>query len=367
MKIDLFGNIASFFRNVPAFLQNLESYLLKIQFTSKKKKDFVEQFSFLLNAGVAPADALEHMVEVAALDKDKVMLAVSRAMYLNVKSGKKVGDDLEGWFPYEISQIFSLADERGTLPEGIRNLVTFFKSESANRRALSAVLPGTFYLILISIFIAVAGAKLLPRIGEIVTGQWPILPRTLRATGEFIYYRFPVPILILLLLFFLIRWSLKNYQNSPLYICARPFLRLYKLHLSVLVLKSLSMLTTSGLAVSDGIVILLHHQKNIFLAYQLGAMMSKIRRGDDISSALDTGLLTERQVAFLRVIGKSCGSGEYAKIFAIMAEESDMQFNRILGFMAKILNVLFIIATTLGIIWIYGSYAMLVASVGGGV
>lgn len=340
----------------------LQLFLLKKQFSNSKRQELLIQLSFLLKAGVPPSDALYHMQKIFQGNKNVLMEAVITDMLNNIKSGKKIGENLTDWFPYEVCRVLSISEERGFLLEGIHNLINYFNTGRNALKALAGILPGLAYFIVILIFITFTGAKLLPSLGTMVK-KWPSISVALHHTGLFLYNNYYFLIFLVVLSGLWVILSIRNYAGKITQIAARPFMPIYKMHASLLLFKSFSMLTGNGVAVSDAIKMLLLNRTHGFIYRHLSEMFYRVRRGENIGNMLDTGIFTRNQIAHLKVISRYCSESEYEKVFAIMGEQTSHDLDRWMKIFSKVTNFIFIALTAIGVVWVYGAYALLISSI----
>jgi type II secretory pathway component PulF len=341
---------------------NIQLYLLKKQFSNAKRQELLIQLSFLLKAGVPPSDALYHMQKIYQDNKNILMEAVVTGMLNNIKAGKKIGENMTDWFPYEVCRVLSISEERGFLLQGIQNLINYFNTGRNALKALAGILPGLAYFIVILVFITFTGAKLLPSLGTMVK-KWPPISVALHHTGVFLYNNYYFLILIMVLLIIWVILSLRSYSGKITQIVAKPLMPIYKMHASLLLFKSLSMLTGNGVAVSDAIKMLLLNRTHGFIYRHLSEMFYRVRRGENIGNMLDTGIFTRNQIAHLKVISRFCSEAEYERVFAIMGEQTSHDLNRWMKIFSRITNFIFIALTAIGVVWVYGAYALLISSI----
>ncbi|MGD9152883.1 MAG: type II secretion system F family protein [Gammaproteobacteria bacterium] len=342
--------------------ERIQLFLFKKQFNNAKRQELLIQLSFLLKANVPPSDALYHMQQIYSDNKNLLMHAVVMDMLDNIRAGKKIGDNMTDWFPYEVCRVLSISEERGFLLQGVENLIKYFDTGRNALKALTGMIPGLAYFMVILVFIAFTGAKLLPNLGTMVK-DWPAISVALNKSGMFLYhnYYFILAIVVLLIVWVII--ALRDYSGKFYQLIAKPLVPTYKLQASLLLFKSLSMLTGNGVAVSDAIKMLLLNRTHGFVYRHLSEMFYRVRRGENIGNMLDTGIFTRNQIAHLKVISRYCSEAEYSKVFALMGEQTSHDLSRRMKIFSKIMNFIFIALTAIGVVWVYGAYALLVSSI----
>ena len=341
---------------------NLEMKLFQLQFNNKKKASFLTQLHNLVDAGVPAPNALRHMRIAYKTKKDKVMAMVAEKMSNNAAQGKHVALDMEDWFPFAVCKILCTAEFRGILTEGLDSSITYLKSGARFLKPMGRTVSGLFYVVALLIAIAIVGHKYIPMIGHFVK-TWPSISLTFYHFANFLYYYFALIILVIVGLIFWIVWSIRNYQHNLFYIVALPFMRLYNARCAFDMLEVTALLSANGVSVPEILTILTSQHTRGYLAKRYQIMDARIRAGvQNMGEVIDTGLFTDAQISELHLISRFVDEKNHARIFKIMSKNIAGSIIESLTLLATAISAICLIITGLGIIWIYGSYALLAAS-----
>ena len=342
---------------------SFETRFLQLQFNNKKRTSFLTQLANLVEAGVPAPDALRHMRDAYKKKKNSLFALVAEKMSHNAGQGKYIAEGMEGWFPFSICKILCTSELRGILPEGLQNSILHLQSGARFLKPLSSTASGFFYVVTLLAAIAFVGHKYIPMIGQYST-DWPGISLTFYHFANFIYYDYPLIILLLIGLIFWINWSIRNYDNSYYKIVARPFMPLFNGMRAYEMLEIMALLSSNGVGIPEIISILKSQYKRGYLARKYSIMDARIRAGiQNMGDVIDTGIYTKAQISDLQLISRYIDEEDQAKIFRVMSKNIATSITSNLKVVAAIISASCLVLTGLGIVWIYGSYALLAASV----
>ncbi len=318
----------------------------------------------LVSAGVPATDALINMKKIYDKKRQKGLSLSCEKMIRNSSEGKKIMHEMSDWFPHSICEIIKISEEKGALAEGLKNSIEYLNSTKNFLSPLGKCFTGIFYLIAVLSFIAIIGTRFLPTIGEYVE-VWPDMSLYLFAFSKFIYYNYQIIIGFLIIMSFFIRYSIIYYNKKSLLMkIAVPFMPVYKAINSYKTLKIMSLLSRNGIGTPEIINILKRQHKKGFLNHCYSKMYQAISSGQqNMGEAMDQGLFSDEQINDLDLISRFVDEENQEKIYESMADITYKSLKSKMTILANVFNVAALFLTAAGILWMYGSYAMLATAI----
>ncbi len=342
---------------------DINQKLLQLQFSNKHKLMLLTQLSYLVDAGVPAPDALRHMRATYKKRRNKILFQVVDKMSRNASAGKKIADDMEKWFPYEVCKILATSEQRGIIAEGVHNSLDFLQSGKKFLSPLGKMSAGIVYVVALLIAIALIGTIYLPKIGQYVK-EWPTISIVFYNFSSFLYHYFWLIILALIGLFAWANWSIRFYSGKVYQCIALPFLNIYKAMKGYSILQTLSLLSNNGVGVPQIIQLLTKQYRKGMVSDKVNIMHERIRKGEqNMGEVMDTGLFTPLQISELQLISRFVGEENFSKIFQVMSGIIAKNIVDSLKKVAVITNTICLFLTGAGILWIYGSYAVLASAI----
>lgn len=342
---------------------NINKTFYQIQFNKGRQIDFLTQLSHLVEAGVPAPDALQYIRQICKEKNDRTLFMVVDQMCHNTAEGKKIAEDMQDWFPYEVCTILIRSEERGFLQQGLKNILEYMNSNRNFFAPLTKMTSGLVYLIATLIAITIIGYVYLPQIGQ-YSKEWPPISKALYSLSSFFYHQYYLIILVLIALLIWIRRA-TYYYNRKFYQCiAIPFMSIYKARLAYFILKTFALLSANGIGVPEIINQLSKTYTTGFLADQLRQMHHKLSGGEqNMGNVMDTGLFTSRQINELHLISRFVSEENYSRIFSAMSSIIAAQIIKLFSRIAVVVNLVCMVLTGACILWIYGAYALLASSI----
>lgn len=342
---------------------SIANKLEKLGFGKQAQIRLLTQLYHLVKAGVPAPDALRHMQAAHAKKRNTGLANVCQLMVDNASEGRKIAEGMEDWFSFEVCSILITSEKRGILDEGLENILDYLRSTSDFLKPFKSCTTGAAYLLALCVTIAIIGVQYIPQIGQ-YSKHWPGITTSLYSTAKFMYYGYPGIIGVLIATVIYIIWSVKNYKRSIRSILAWPFMPLYRAIVSFNILKILALLSANGIGVPEIVETLTLQFRKGYVSECVTQMDRKIRDGEqNMGEVMDTGLFTSAQISELQLISQYVGEENYSTIFRAMASIIKESSSKVIQAIASSFNLFSLLAMAAGVLWVYGAYAMLAASI----
>lgn len=266
--------------------------LNKMRFGLKVRISLYERIASFLDAGIDLNSALETIQGRYKKSKD-YRGKVLASWLAELKKGKDFSEAIKPWIPFSEFMLISSGIETGKISEGLRKTIVLSKSSAENKGAIigGLIMPIFLFLMLFALIIGFR-VKMVPVFeGILPISQWPTMASNINSLASAVYDNLSLILIIFFSLTVLIISTLNIWHGKiRSYFDYLPPWSMYKSFQGSSFLISLSALMSSGVPGYNAIENM-SRNSSPWMKDHLKVMMSKMKKGGNAGTALDTGLL----------------------------------------------------------------------------
>ncbi len=325
----------------------------RLQFSTKKQRDFLEDLTSLIADGVPTSLAVETIGEVS----EGINKEVAQEIATHIAAGKLLADGLKKWFSLPIVEIIRTGEKGGTLSEALHSATDSLKSQvnAIGNLVGSLIYPVIVICIALGMIVFLRHSVLSSFLEMKPLSEWPSIGQTLYHLGGFVQDWWWLVILLVAIVIFVMSRILHSLTGGIRKIIdSIPILSLYKDLVAARFMEGLGLLMTNGVTLREALSIM-RQDANPYLSWHLFTMEVNLSAGrDNVADVLDTKLIPNNFLARLRAIAKGRG---FEKALVNLGRRANSQTEKSITTIGKILGGLLLgVGGFLAMTMVFGVY-----------
>lgn len=288
------------------------SFLNKIQrllFSSREQQAFLEDWTSLVEDGVAPVKALETLRQIC----NKSAVQVADSIMEAAVAGHPLADGMRGWFPPTVIELIHAGEEGGSFMQTMRSATESMQTKNSAVGSIIGVLSYPVVVLILGLYVTVyINNSILTQFAAILPiSQWPQNGKNLVAFANLVEHWWWALLVIIVggsigLYQFLFRY-IGEYRE---YVDKIPLLSLYRRIAAARFMETLGLLTSNGVVFKKALSIM-QQGASPYSGWHLILMERRLGRGQsNIADVLDTGMVEQYDVLRLKAIAQGHGFEE---------------------------------------------------------
>jgi len=336
-----------------SILDSIQTKFKRLQFNTKKQRDFLEDLTSLIADGVPTNLAVETIAEVT----EGITKEVAQEIAMHIAEGKLLADGLKDWFSLVIVEIIRTGEKGGALDKALQAA-----NESLGSRvnALGALVGNLAYplvviCIALGLIVFLRHSVLSSFVEMKPVSQWPSVGQTLYHLGGFVQNWWWLVILIIVGVIFGIARILHSITGDMRkFIDSIPLLSLYKDLAAARFMEALGLLLTNGVTLREALEIM-RQEASPYLSWHLFMMEINLSAGkDNVADVLDTQLIKNSFLARLRAIAKGRG---FEKALVNLGKRASIQVEKSVALTGRLMGGLLLgVGAFLAMTMVFGVY-----------
>ncbi|MCD6056266.1 MAG: tcpE [Gammaproteobacteria bacterium] len=313
------------------------SFLNKIQrllFSSREQQAFLEDWTSLVEDGVAPVKALETLRQIC----NKSAVQVADSIMEAAVAGHPLADGMRGWFPPTVIELIHAGEEGGSFMQTMRSATESMQTKNSAVGSIIGVLSYPVVVLILGLYVTVyINNSILTQFAAILPiSQWPQDGKNLVAFANLVEHWWWALLVIIVggsigLYQFLFRY-IGEYRE---YVDKIPLLSLYRRISAARFMETLGLLTSNGVVFKKALSIM-QQGASPYSGWHLMLMERRLGRGQsNIADVLDTGMVEQYDVLRLKAIAQGHGFEEALVRQGKLAAERS---NKLIQMTSKILS-----------------------------
>lgn len=311
---------------------------------------FCSQLSLLIDAGIAPIDALEVLIKDITNPKGKALL---NSILTNMTAGLSFAEALNdtGLFPPYFIHMISLGEESGNLDVVLQNLSDYYEHEEAISSSIkSALRYPVIMLILMALVITVLLTRVLPIFKQVFSqlgGDLSGLAKRFMAIGNLLNQLsvgIIAVIFILLFLYFIVSHTQKGTEMFHHFLTRAPFIKNFYLNISYGRFASgLAMALSSGLDTFHSLDLVSNLIDNTIMQEKIEICRTSLQNDASFPDALKNAGIFSNLYLQMITIGFRTGNIDsvMSKISAQYDDETEEKLHAFLNSLEPTLVIIF--------------------------
>lgn len=278
----------------------------KILFSSREQQAFLEDWTSLVEDGVAPVKALETLSKICSKNAVQVANSIMQA----VTAGRPLADGMRGWFPPTIVELIHAGEDGGSLPQTMRSATESMQAKNSTLGSLIAVLAYPAIVLILGLYVTVyINNSILTQFASILPiSRWPQEGQNLVVFANFVQHWWWLCLATCIGLAAVLQQFLYRYIGDfREYVDQVPFLSLYRRVAAARFMETLGLLTSNGVVFKKALTII-EDGASPYTGWHLMLMQRRLGRGQsNIADVLDTGMVETYDVLRLKAIAQGHG------------------------------------------------------------
>lgn len=288
---------------------NLLLRLQRLLFSSKEQQAFLEDWTSLVEDGVAPVKALETLRQIC----NKNAVAVTDAILDSIATGETLSNGMRGWFSPTIVELISAGEGGGSLPQTMRSATESMQAKNSVIGSVVASLAYPVVVLILGLYVTVyINNSILTQFAAILPiNRWPQEGQNLVKFANLVQSSWYIALFLFVgivvgLYQFLYRY-IGTYRG---HVDKIPMLSLYRRIASSHFMETLGLLTSNGVVFKKALSII-QEGASPYVGWHLVLMERRLSRGQsNIADVLDTGMVDRYDVLRLKAVAQGHGFEE---------------------------------------------------------
>lgn len=288
------------------YYEQLQKFLNKTRFGSKAQLAFLEDFYTLINDGIPANRAIEMMVHATEGINREVALYIGE----KIAEGQPLAEGMRDWFNINITEIIRVGEQGGALNATVKSAInTLTQSSGAMTAFIGAIAyPLMVIIMACSIIVYLDGSVFMQFRNMKPLAQWPQAGRDLVGLANLIRHFWWLFIVGAIGAVLLMSKILNDYIGAfRSKLDSVPPFTLYKQFVAAHFMETLGLLVANGIVFKNALKVM-QYRSSPYLTSHLVTMEHQLSTGKgNIADILDTGLIEEKDILRLRIMGEVKG------------------------------------------------------------
>ena len=317
--------------------------LQRILFSSKEQQAFLEDWTSLVEDGVAPVKALETLRQIC----NKNSVSVVDSILASIAEGKTLNNGMKGWFSPTVVELISAGEGGGSLPQTMRSATESMQAKNSTVGSIVSNLAYPLVVLILGLYVTVyINQSILTQFAAILPiDRWPKegqnLVKFANLVQDYWYVALVIFIGISIMLYQFLYRYIGQYRE---YIDKVPMLSLYRRIASSHFMETLGLLTSNGVVFKKALSIM-RQGASPYVSWHLILMERRLGRGQsNIADVLDTGMVDRYDVLRLKAVAQGHG---FEEALVRQGKLSGVRSNKLITLATKIFSGLLLGAGTM--------------------